>query len=330
VIQQRAAPTLLALRALKLGDLLVAVPALNGLRRSFPEHRIVLATSGWLAPVVTLIDAVDELVPAAGLSRPLDVEQGMVDVAVNLHGRGPESADLIAALRPRRLIAHQPDAVDGPAWIDGMLERERWARLVRWFGVPADARDVRIGVPQVRAVASDAAVVHVGAFYGSRRWPADRFTAVVRALTAQGEQVVLTGGADDRSRAVEVAQAAGLPPSRVLAGGLDLLGFAAVVASARLVVSVDTGAAHLASAYGIPSVIIFGPAPPEEWGPPPGPHLVLTDAARRRGDVFADEPDPALLAVEAADVLDGIRRVAAIGGPDGGGPGASGDHAVRR
>ena len=328
MVQQQAAPTLLALRALKLGDLLVAVPALHGLRRAFPEHRIVLATSGWLAPVVALIEAVDALLPAAGLSRPLDVEAGTVDVAVNLHGRGPESGDLIAAIRPRRLIAHRPDAPDGPAWIDGMLERERWARLVRSFGVPADARDVGIGVPEVRAVATGAAVVHVGAFYGSRRWPADRFAAVARALADRGHQVVLTGGAEDRPRAIEVAQAAGLPRSRVLAGEVDLLGFAAVVAAARVVVSVDTGAAHLASAYGIPSVVIFGPAPPEEWGPPPGPHVVLTHAALRRGDVFADEPDPALLAVGAEEVLEAVLSLHPTG--DAGGTGTNGDQAVRR
>jgi hypothetical protein len=329
VAPQQTAPTLLALRALKLGDLLVAVPALNGLRRAFPEHRILLATSGWLAPVVSLVAAVDELLPAAGLSRPLDVEAGTIDVAVNLHGRGPESGDLIAALRPRRLIAHRPDAPDGPDWIDGMLERERWARLVRSFDVPADAGDVGIDVPRVSAVATGAAVVHVGAFYGSRRWPADRFVAVARVLDDRGHHVVLTGGAEDRPRAMEIARAAGLPGSRVLAGEVDLVGFAAVVAAARLVVSVDTGAAHLASAYGIPSVVIFGPAPPEEWGPPPGPHLVLTDAARRRGDVFADEPDPALLAVGVDDVLDAIGSL-----PLGDGAGAEaetpGDHAVRR
>jgi ADP-heptose:LPS heptosyltransferase len=85
---------------------------------------------------------------------------------------------------------------------------------------------------------------------------------------------------------------------------LGLGEFAAVIAEARLVVTADTGAAHLASAYGRPSVVIFGPAPPEEWGPPVGgPHIVLTDASRRRGDTFGAQPDPALLAVTPADVL---------------------------
>ena len=72
----------------------------------------------------------------------------------------------------------------------------------------------------------------------------------------------------------------------------------------------DTGAAHLASAYRIPSVVIFGPAPPEEWGPPAsGPHRVLTHAELRVGDTFGAEPDPAMLAVTVDEVLDAIARL---------------------
>lgn len=303
-------PVMLVLRALKLGDLLVAVPALAALRRGFPDHRIVLATSGWLAPIVELLGTVDELVPTPGLSRPLDVPSGSVDIGVNLHGRGPESGALLDALYPRRLIAHAPDAPDGPEWIDGLLERERWARLVRSAGVPADADEVAIPAPDTVPSVAGAAVVHVGAFYGARRWPAARFAEVARALADRGERVVFTGGAEERERAVEVAALAGVPVTEVLAGRLDLTGFAAVIAAARIVITVDTGAAHLASAYRVPSVVIFGPAPPEEWGPPAaGPHIVLTDASCRRGDVFADEPDPALLAVTAADVVDAIERL---------------------
>lgn len=302
-------PVLLALRAIKLGDLLVAVPALAALRRGFPEHRIVLATTGWLRPIVELIDAVDDLVPTPGLSQPIDVPAGVVDVAVNLHGRGPESGRLIDALQPRRVLAHAPDSPDGPAWVDGMLERERWVRLVRAFGLDAGADEVAIRVPAVAPVVAGAAVLHVGAFYGSRRWPAERFAEVARALAADGAYVVLTGGDDDRDRALAIAGSAGLAPERVLAGRLALDEFAAVVASARLLVSADTGAAHLASAYRVPSVVIFGPAPPAEWGPPPGPHVVLTREELRRGDVFSDEPDPALLAVGSGEVLDALRAL---------------------
>jgi ADP-heptose:LPS heptosyltransferase len=316
---------LLALRALKLGDLLVAVPALRGLRRRFPDHRILLATSAWLRPVVELVDAVDELVPARGLDAALDVGGRPVDVAVNLHGRGPESGHLLADLAPRRLIAHAPDAPGGPEWIDGMLERERWVRLVRAWGAPAAASDVAISRPSVPPAVAGAVVVHVGAFYGSRRWPVDRFAEVARTFAGRGLEVVVTAGADERDRAEAVAAGAGLAPAQVLAGRLDLTEFASLVAASALVISADTGAAHLASAYGRPSVVLFGPAPPEEWGPPPeGPHVVLTDASRRRGDVFAEEADPALLAVGAVDVIAAAEGLLARSRDADGGPVSSG------
>lgn len=61
----------------------------------------------------------------------------------------------------------------------------------------------------------------------------------------------------------------GLAPDAVLAGRTDLGDLAALVAHARLVVSGDTGVAHLATGYGTASVVLFGPVAPARWGPPP-------------------------------------------------------------
>jgi ADP-heptose:LPS heptosyltransferase len=307
-----AAPVVLALRALKLGDLLVAVPALRGLRAAFPEHRLVLAAPGWLAPIVALVDAVDQLLPTPGLRGPLPLPPKSVDVAVNLHGNGLESRGALEALEPRRRVGHLAPAWDGPAWADGIHERTRWTRLLQWHSIPADPGDLYLDVPDLDVAQPDASVLHVGAFYGSRQWPVDRFAAVAKRLAAEGHRVVFTGSADDRPRALAVAELAGLDDRAVLAGELALDEFAAAVAAARLVVSADTGAAHLASAFHIPSVVLFGPAPPQEWGPPPGPHIVLTDEALRRGETFSSEPDPALLAVQPADVLAALAELAVL------------------
>lgn len=303
-------PELLALRALKLGDLLVAVPALHGIRRAHPDHRIVLAVPGWLEPIVDLVAGVDALLPTPGLNEWLPLPPGRIDTAVNLHGSGGESRALLTALAPRRRVGHRSEGWDGPVWQDGIHERVRWARLVSWHGMPAEPDEVVLLPPRSASAAPGCVVVHVGAFYGSRQWPVDRFAGVVRDLVAQGERVVLTGSAGERDRARETAERAGLPDDAVRAGVLGLGEFAAVIASARLVVTADTGAAHLASAYGRPSVVIFGPAPPEEWGPPAGgPHVVLTDASLRKGDAFGTEPDPALLAVTPGDVLAAAARL---------------------
>ena len=297
-------PELLALRALKLGDLLVAVPALHGIRRARPDHRLVLAVPGWLEPIVDLVPGVDALLPTPGLNDPLPLPPGRIDIAINLHGKGPQSRGRLNALEPRQRVGFRAPGWDGPEWVDGILERARWAGLVSAHGMPADPEEVGISVPDRPSLAPGCVVVHVGAFYGCREWPVERFAAVAQALTKAGQRVVLTGGSGDVVRASATAEQAGLEDESVLAGRTSLPEFAAVVAGAALVITVDTGAAHLASAYGRPSVVLFGPAPPEEWGPPAsGPHIVLTDARLRRGDVFSAEPDPALLAVTVDDVL---------------------------
>lgn len=145
-------PELVVLRAIKLGDLLVAVPALRALRRAFPDHRITLATTAWLAPVVELVPAVDVHLAQHGLDHPIAVPAGTVDIAVNLHGAGPESSDLITALQPRRVIGHADPTrgYEGPEWRSDVHERDRWADLLTWHGVPADADDVSSPVRRPR------------------------------------------------------------------------------------------------------------------------------------------------------------------------------------
>ncbi|MCU1634557.1 MAG: glycosyl transferase [Micrococcaceae bacterium] len=296
-------PEILALRALKLGDLLVAVPALKGLRRAFPEHRILYAAQEWLRPIIGLTGAIDDLLPTHGLDDPLPIEYGRIDLAVNLHGSGGESRARLEEIGAKRRMGHRSPGWDGPGWQDGVLERDRWAHLVSWHGVPADPLDCRLRVPDGESPAPEAVVVHVGAAYGSRLWPVERFAEVARTLASAGHRVVFTGSGKERARALAVADAAGLPEDTVAAGQLPLDRFARLIAGASLVISADTGAAHLASAYARPSVVLFGPAPASEWGPPPGPHTVLTDESLRVGETFSPTPDPALMAVTVEQVL---------------------------
>jgi ADP-heptose:LPS heptosyltransferase/uncharacterized protein YjbJ (UPF0337 family) len=149
-------------------------------------------------------------------------------------------------------------------------------------------------------------VIHPGAASAARRWPAERWAAVARAEAADGRAVAVTGSAQELALAETVARGAGRR-ALVLAGRTDLLGLAATVAAAGTVVCGDTGVAHLATAFGVPSVLIFGPTPPDEWGPPPGRtrHRVLW--AGRRGDPHAQRPDAGLLEITVDEVLEALR-----------------------
>jgi ADP-heptose:LPS heptosyltransferase len=70
----------------------------------------------------------------------------------------------------------------------------------------------------------------------------------------------------------------------------------------------DTGIAHLATAYGTPAVVVFGPTPPWLWGPPMWhPHVALWSGTC--GDPLADEPDAGLLRIDAEEVLIALRRL---------------------
>ena len=144
------------------------------------------------------------------------------------------------------------------------------------------------------------ALVHPGAAYPARRWPAERWAGVAASLAPD---VLITGGPAERSLAMRVADRAGIDPARVLAGRTDLLELAAIVQAARLVVSGDTGIAHLATAMRTPSVVLFGPTSPARWGPPSERHWHRVIWKGREGDPNAMEPDPGLLAIGVEDVL---------------------------
>jgi ADP-heptose:LPS heptosyltransferase len=294
-------PLLVVYRALGLGDLLTAVPALRALAAAFPHHRRVLGAPAALAALAEHVGAVDDVADCAPLA-PLPRHLQGADVAVNLHGRGPQSHELLLASRPRRLIAF--GRPPNPVWRAGEHEVARWCRMLEESGVPADP--AALGIPAPTAPPPEAAVratlVHPGAASPARRWPAERWAAVARAEHDAGRRVAITGSAAERGLAHQVARAAGLPDAAVLAGRTDLLGLAAAVAAARRVVCGDTGIAHLATALGTPSIVLFGPTPPAEWGPPERDrHVALW--AGRRGDPRAPEPDPGLLEIGIGDVL---------------------------
>jgi len=290
-------------RALKLGDLLVSIPALRAIRAGLPDAELVLVGLPWAREFVTrfphLLDGFREFPGWPGLPERepeldriprflADMQAERFDFVIQLHGSGLIANEVCGRFGAGRTAGfypaggHCPDPRLYLPWPDHGLELRRLLALTEFLGFPTRGEHLEFPLGDAdrhRAAGLTSSCpgrfvcVHPGASVPERRWPADRFTAVADALAARGLQVVLTGTAGERGLTAGVA--AGMAaPALDLAGKTDLGVGAAVIASARLLVCNDTGVSHIAAAVGTPSVVISTDDNPARWAPP--------DTARHR------------------------------------------------
>ena len=131
-------------------------------------------------------------------------------------------------------------------------------------GLPRPAGRAGVALPERYGL-----IVH-GAAWQTKLWPEERWRNLLHRLAATGRMVVLPwGSVDERQRAVRLADgiAGASPLSRKLAGEE----VAELIAGADFAVGIDTGLMHLAAAYGVPGVTLFGPTDPD-YATPYGPH----------------------------------------------------------
>jgi GT2 family glycosyltransferase/ADP-heptose:LPS heptosyltransferase len=113
----------------------------------------------------------------------------------------------------------------------------------------------------------DYVVVHVGASIARKEWPLAKWRAVVRQIVAAGNRVVLTG-AGARQAALTRDLSAGTSGVVDFCDRLKWEELRCVLKRARLVVSVDTVAMHLAAAEGTPCVALMTAMDdPQRWRP---------------------------------------------------------------
>ncbi|APT95696.1 glycosyl transferase [Corynebacterium stationis] len=155
-------------------------------------------------------------------------------------------------------------------------------------------------------------VVHPGAAVPARMWPPDRSTAAVELLIRRGHQVIVTGGKGETELTAQVAGIHGID----MGGKTDLRQTAEVLARADVVVSGNTGPAHLAAAVGTPVVSLFSPVvPPIRWAPYGVPVELLGDQeAACKNTRARDCPvagHPCLASVTPTQVADAVERLQA-------------------
>jgi ADP-heptose:LPS heptosyltransferase len=142
-----------------------------------------------------------------------------------------------------------------------MMEIERNVEFLAGLGIPARPRIGRLAIgPEARPdrIDCDDFVLFPGAGWTARCWPPESFAALAeRIATATGWRGVMAGGPGDRAATAAVRGATSLPLTDK-AGTTSLIELAGLLQNARLVISNETGAIHLAAAVGTPSVCIIG------------------------------------------------------------------------
>jgi len=146
----------------------------------------------------------------------------------------------------------------------------------------------------------------------SKEWPPGHFAVLGDDLRAGGIQVVMFEMPGDAAKAARLREGSQAPIGIAVP---ELRDFMAALAACDVLVSADTGPAHIATALRIPRVTIFGPEPPSAWAPTTDPFVVAlrTDSARDVGIVPKTDPRAAMLTAEVtpAQVLAAVRTLLA-------------------
>lgn len=287
------------------GDAVLTTPALRELRRVLPHAHITLATRSWAKGLFNDADFIDDLLVydrgGRDLSAPLrqagEWRRRRFDLAV-LFQNAFEAALIARAARVpfrlgyatdgRRMLLTHPLSV--PAWRGERHEVFYYlniiARLERLLDGASDILDhepvfaLRVSETQLRearellraAGARSVGTPLVALCPGStnsraKRWPAERYAALAdRLIETAGARVALIGSRDEEDVSREVARLMRQEPI-MLTGRTELAEVVAVLSLADLLVTNDTGPAHISAALERPTLVIFGPTIPATTRP---------------------------------------------------------------
>lgn len=284
-------------RALYVGDFICAQPALRALKTRFPSAEVTLVALPWIEPFLRRYTCVDRFLPFPGCRgirevpyRPEATEAFLqkartlqFDLAIQMHGAGPEANDLVAGMGARISLGYTPPGVASPLTRaipypgDHVHEARKWLSLVAHVGAPGKPEPELPVLPEEEREAEallasldprrPIVALHAGAREPARRWPPERFAALAsQAWDMRSAQIVLTGSAGD-AETVALVRRACRAPVLDLCGRTSLGTLAALLSRVDLLVTNDSGPSHVAWARGVRSVVLFGPSNPARWAP---------------------------------------------------------------
>jgi heptosyltransferase-1 len=150
------------------------------------------------------------------------------------------------------------------------------------------------------------AIINPGAGWGAKRWPAERYGAVARALGCCGLQSIVNYGPGEDQLAREAEESSN---GVAKAFALSITELIALTRRAKLFIGGDTGPLHLAAALQVPIVAIFGPTDPARNGPYGTRSIVLRNPTSPTSHARRVQPDEGMLEITVDSVIDAARRL---------------------
>ncbi len=301
---------ILALQLKRLGDVVLTTPALARLSREGEVTLGVMGAASELLPLIPNLAGAIVFGPGRGWTPWQQVIWGRFDRVVDFTGTDRSALVALLSRAPRRITFQRAKS----SWVRRRAYHELIESLVReqhtiehyaelvspgGEGVEAQprlemrpaAREQARALRAAHGIAGDYVLIHPGTARLEKFWRPERWAEVILHIERQlGLRCVLTGGfgAEEKVHLAAIAGALPAPPVD-LSGKLDLLGLAAMVSDARLVLSVDTVVVHLAAAFQRPQVALFGPTNPFHWRPR-HPQAAVFSAARPEAPLTTFEP----------------------------------------
>jgi ADP-heptose:LPS heptosyltransferase len=270
------------LKAGAIGDTVLVSAVIADLRSAFPDASIIFFCGESNSEIASMLEGVNRVIvlpmlnPIAATST---IRSTSVDVMVDFGQWSRVDALLSFLSRSRFTIGFRTQGQCRHFGYDLALEHSSDVHELDNFRTLLNPLGVRTWNPPFLRVAEKVpcAPREYLAFHlwpGGRRkqlkeWPKNRWLRLVEEFASANMGVILTGSASDRPRNDNLIESI-RPQARAFvlnAAGSSLRRTSAILAGARLVVSVDTGLMHIAAALGVPLVALHGPSSSKRWGP---------------------------------------------------------------
>jgi heptosyltransferase-3 len=254
------------IRLRSLGDCVLTTPALHLLKSARPDLSIAVGVEKAFAPIFEGNLNVDRILSPG----TADIARWRPELVLNLHG-GTRSAQLTLAARARlragfahfRFSAIYNIRIPRAQEILGVERKvhtaEHLASAMFYLGVPIQEipRARLFPVERVSRPVLPQAVIHPMASAPDKTWPAENFHAIADSLKPDFEPIFIGGPHDNLDEFADYRRISGAPLSEIKS----------LLAGASLFIGNDSGPAHMAAAFGVPSVVLFGPSDHEVWSP---------------------------------------------------------------